>query len=162
MAGPEEIVQMARSSGIQASLVTGLDPIRTAVEAADAVDRPIAQFGNTVLVTVGDQPVLVVVPGDRRLDGGLVAQEYGAEALKVSLASRQEIREATGYNVSLLPPFGLEDVDVLVDEHLLEHETILLPTGDARSLVEIDPQDLRKLPNATVGIWSVPREDVDA
>lgn len=157
MARPDEIVQMARSKGIRASLFSGLDSVRTVVEASNVLDRGLDEIGNTVLLTVKGDPVLVIVPGDRRVDGDPIADHYGAEALEVSLASREESREHTGYDTGMIPPFGLGDeIDLLIDEALLEHDTVLLPTGSVDALIEVAPGDLAELPTAEVGTWSVP------
>ncbi len=160
MARPEEVVQAARSNGIEATLFSGLDPVRTVIEASQTLDRDLSEVVNTVLVTVGEDPVLVLVPGDRRVDGRLVGELYGAEPLKVSLATRRETEEQTGYSTSLIPPFGLEEsIEVLVDENLLEHETIVMPTGSPRAMLEVRSEDLTNLPNSTLGTWSIPAEE---
>lgn len=160
MARPEEIVQAARSSGLQVTLFSGLDPVRTVIEVGERLDRALGEVANTVLVTVREDPVLVLVPGDRRVDGATIARRYNAEALKVSLATRQQAEELTGYQTALIPPFGLDQtIDVLLDENLLEHDTIVLPTGSPHALIEADPHELATLPNVTLGEWSLPLPD---
>lgn len=160
MARPEEVLQKARSNGVRATLFSGLDPIRTVVEASNALDRDLGEVGNTILVTVNEEPNLVVVPGDRRLDGGRVAAHFGVDALDISLAQNRESLEHTGYPAGMIPPFDLEaEMPLLIDEHLLEHETILLPSGSADALIEADPADLADLPDAVVGVWSSPLEE---
>lgn len=160
VARPDEIVQLARSNGVRVELFTGLDPVRTVVEASDALDRGLDEVGNTVLVTVRDDPILVIVPGDRQVNGHLVGARYNAGPLDVSLATQGEIRETTGYDRGMIPPFGLEkEIDILVDERLLDHETILVPTGSPRALLEVATEDLAKLPNAHVGEFSAPPPD---
>lgn len=156
MARPDEIVQMARSKGVQVNLFSGLDSVRTVVEASNELERDLDEVGNTVLLTVKGEPVLVIAPGDRRVDGGLVAARYDAEPLEISLATKDEVLEHTGYDVGMIPPFGLsEETDLLVDEALLEHDTVLLPTGSPDALMEVDPSDLANLPSAELGTWSV-------
>ncbi len=160
MARPEEIVQAARSSGIQVTLFSGLEPVRTVIEIADRLDRSLAEVANTVLLTVHKEPVLVLVPGDRQVDGIAIAQRYRTEALKVSLSTRRQAEELTGYQTALIPPFGLDQsIDILLDEHFLEHDTIVLPSGSPHALIEANPEELATLPNATVGEWSRPHPD---
>lgn len=160
MATPEEVVQMARSSGVRAALVSGLDPIRTVVEASDTLGCALGSVGNTVLVTVRERPVLVIVPGDRALDGDAVAEHYGVDGLKVSLASPKEAREHTGHELGRIPPFDLDgEIEILVDERLLEHDEIVLPSGSVRALLEVAPEDLAGLDNATTGDWSTGEGD---
>lgn len=160
MAQPDEIAQIARSNGVRANLHSGLDSVRTVVEASQALERSLGEVGNTILLTVRGDPVLVIVPGDRRVSGDLVAALYGAEALEVSLATKDEAIEHTGFDRGMIPPFGHEgEVDLLVDEHLLEHDNVILPSGSPHALLEVDPTDLTELPNARVGGWSVPTDE---
>jgi prolyl-tRNA editing enzyme YbaK/EbsC (Cys-tRNA(Pro) deacylase) len=155
VAGPDEIVDNARARGVPVDLHSDLGPIRTVVEASDAAGRSLGEVGNTVLVTIQGQPVLVVVPGDRTLDGKAVGAAYGAEALEISLATQAEAREVIGYDFGLIPPIGHEaDVDLLVDRHLLEHDRVLFPAGDDDTLLELDPRRLAALDDAEVGVWS--------
>lgn len=162
MAQPDEIAQIARSNGVRADLHSGLDSVRTVIEASQALERSLGEVGNTILLTVGSTPVLVIVPGDRRVSGDLVAATYGAEALQISLATKDEAGEYTGFDLGMIPPIGHTEegeVDLLVDEALLEHETVILPSGSPHALLEVDPKDLANLPNARVGVWSVPLDD---
>lgn len=160
MAGPDDIVDNARSQGVPVNLHSDVGPIRTVVEASEAAGRSLGEVGNTVLVTVKGRPVLVAVPGDRALDGHAVGTEFGAEPLEVALATQEEAREITGYDLGLIPPVGHEaDCELLVDEHLLEHERVLFPAGDDDSLLELNPRQLAGLDHAHLGEWSRARGD---
>lgn len=160
MAGPDDIADNARARGVPVDLHSGLDPIRTVVEASQASGRSLAEVGNTVLVTVKGRSVLVVVPGDRALDGKAVGAAYGAEALEVALATQEEARELTGYDLGLIPPIGHEgDCDLLVDRHILEHDRVLFPAGQDDTLLELDPRRLARLDDAEVGVWSRPKDE---
>lgn len=155
MAGPDDIAENARSKGVPVALHSDLGTIRTVVEASDAADRSLAEVGNVILATVKGQPVLVVIPGDRSMDGQAVGREYNAEPLQVALASQAEAREITGYDLGLIPPVGHEaDCDVLLDRHLLEHDRILFPAGSEEALLELNPEQLTQLDHVQVGVWS--------
>jgi prolyl-tRNA editing enzyme YbaK/EbsC (Cys-tRNA(Pro) deacylase) len=158
--GPDEIVANARDRGVPVDLLSDLGPIRTVVEASEAAGRSLAEVGNTVLVTIQGRPVLVVVPGDRALDGEAVGATYGADALEISLATQAEARELTGYDLGLIPPVGHEaDCDLLVDRHLLDHERVLFPAGTDDTLLELDPRQLAALDDAEVGEWSRAKDE---
>jgi prolyl-tRNA editing enzyme YbaK/EbsC (Cys-tRNA(Pro) deacylase) len=160
VAAPDEIARIARSAGVPTNLISGVGPVRTVVEASDEADRSLAEVGNTVLVTVDDRPVVVIVPGDRRIDGAAVGRHYAAQPLQVSLATQSEAREYTGYDLGMIPPVDhARDCDVLVDERLLEHETVLLPSGDADALLEVNPRGLARLDHAETGDWSQAIDD---
>lgn len=160
MADPDDIAENARSQGVPVDLHSDVGPIRTVVEASNASGRSLGEVGNTLLVTVKDRPVLVIVPGDRSLDGDAVAQAHGADPLEVALATQEEAREITGYDLGLIPPIGHDaDCDLLVDRHLLDHDRVLFPAGNEDTLLEVDPRRLAELEHARVGTWSRPRGD---
>lgn len=162
MAGPDDIAENARSRGVPVNLHTDLGPIRTVVEASEEAGRSLAEVGNVVFLTVKERPVLVVVPGDRSLDGQAVGDEFGAEPLEVSLASQTEAREMLGYDLGLVPPVGHEgECPLLVDKHVLDHERMLFPAGTDDTLLELDPRRLARLGDARVGDWSRPKDPDD-
>lgn len=160
MAGPDDIADNARSKGVPVDLHSDLGPIRTVVEVSEAAGRSLGEVGNTLLVTVKGRAILVVVPGNRVLDGKAVGDAYGAEPLEVALATQEEAQEITGYDLGLIPPIGHEaDCDLLVDRHLLDHERMLFPAGTDDTLLELDPQRLARLDEARVGEWSQAKPD---
>lgn len=160
MAGPDDIAENARSRGVPVDLHSDVGPIRTVVEASEASGRSLAEVGNTVLVTVKGQAIVVVVPGDRALDGRAVGEAFDAEPLQVALATQEEAREITGYDLGLIPPVGHEgDCELLVDRHLLEHDRVLFPAGNDDTLLELNPRQLAGLDDARVGDWSRDRPD---
>lgn len=160
MVGPDDIAENARSQGVPVALHSDVGTIRTVVEASEASGRSLAEIGNTLLVTVRGQPILIVIPGDRSMDGEAVGQAYGAEALEIALASQAEAREITGYDLGLIPPVGHEaDCDVLLDRHLLDHDRVLFPAGTEEDLLELNPEQLAKLDRVKVGEFSRPPPD---
>ena len=160
--GAADIVRFARSRGVDVKLHADLGSVRTMVEAADRSGRPVGAIGNVVLVTVRGEPLLVVVPGDRRLDGERLCRALGAKPTEVALATRDEVERITGYAPGLIPAFGHDQrLPLLVDDALLEQATVLLPTGQPDALVEIASKALIALPDVRRGNWSVAGETPD-
>lgn len=159
MSGPEEVVAYARSNGIPAKLFSDLGSVRTVVEASDRMERTEGEIGVTVLVTVQGRPMLVIVPGDRRVDGGAIAKGLDVRSGDVSLATHEEAMNITGYDTGTIPPFGHDQrTDLLVDRQVLDHDRLLLPAGAPDALIEVDTQALASLDHVQVGEWSVPKE----
>jgi prolyl-tRNA editing enzyme YbaK/EbsC (Cys-tRNA(Pro) deacylase) len=60
-------------------------------------------------------------------------------------------REATGYAIGGVPPFGhATDVPVFMDRDLLGYDSVWAAAGRPDSVFEIRPERLRELSNATV------------
>lgn len=159
VAGPDDVVKFARARGVPVKLFTDLGSVRTVFEAAQRMDREPAQIGNIVLVTVRGEALLVIVPGDRRVDGNRLCRALGAKPTEVALATQEEVKRLTGYASGTIPPFGhTTALPVLLDEALLRTPTTLLPAGAPDALIEVDVKALAKLPNVRRGEWSVPMD----
>lgn len=59
--------------------------------------------------------VMVVCAGDRKISSGAVKRLAGE---KLSMATAEETEGATGFRPGGVCPFGIEDVDVYIDESL--------------------------------------------
>ena len=163
MAGPDDVVRFARTRGIPVNLLSDLGSVRTVVEASNKLHVALSDIGNTVLATVRGQPVLVIVPGDRRVDGARVGEAFGASPREVSLATREEVRRLTGYEQGVVPPFGHDSpVPVLLDERLVVKQRVFLPAGAVNALLEISGQLLARMQGTRIGQWSAAIEVVSS
>ncbi len=160
MRGPDEVVATARSKGVPVKLFSDLGSVRTVVEASDRMERSEAEIGLTILVTVRGHPKLVVVPGDRRVDGGAIAKELGVQPSEVTLATHDEVQRITGFETGTIPPFGhAGQTELLIDHRVLDHERLLLPAGVPDALIEVDTEALAKLDEVRLGTWSVAKDE---
>ncbi|MBW3664218.1 MAG: YbaK/EbsC family protein [Actinobacteria bacterium] len=88
-----------------------------------------------------DDYVLVLVPGDRRIDWPALRAHLGVSRL--SLPDADEAFEATGYERGAITPFGARgEWPVLVDAAALEHETVAVGGGAHGVNVHLAPADL--------------------
>ena len=144
----ERVKEAAKSLGLVDVDVRTLDrPTRTVQEAARAVGCEEAEIAKS-LVFIGDgDPLLVVASGAHRVDLDLIALEF--DVAEVRQASPDEVRAATGYPVGGVPPFG-HSVPLIIDEHLLQFETIYAAGGDGNTLFAIAPQRLVECTGARV------------
>jgi prolyl-tRNA editing enzyme YbaK/EbsC (Cys-tRNA(Pro) deacylase) len=106
--------------GIQARLFEPSIPTPTVLEAARALGVEPSDIIKSVAFESKDGTVvLVIAPGDRRIDTGQVAQLTNLERLKIASAAR--VLEITGYPAGGVPPIGHpESLRVLMDATLLE------------------------------------------
>ncbi|WP_445527184.1 YbaK/EbsC family protein [Streptomyces cyslabdanicus] len=139
---------------------------RTAAEAAAAIGCELSQickslifaaWGSPLLMGVpplersrewgssrelgGGEPVLVLMDGASRVDVERVREELGAE--KVTRAKADVVREATGYAIGGVPPFGHRTkTRVLADRSLLDHDVIWAAAGTPYSVFPMAPAAL--------------------
>ena len=121
---------------------------RTAVDAAAAIGCEVGQIVKSLVFVAAGKPVVALVSGANRLDEGRLASVAGAPVAK---ADAGMVREATGYAIGGVPPFGhATDVPVFMDRDLLGHGVVWAAAGRPDSVFEISPQRLIQLSQAEV------------
>lgn len=106
----------------------------------------------TVVLREGDQYRLAIVPASHRLDVHKLRELLDASR-RLRLATEKEMEGDLGeFELGAVPPLGpMVPAPEVVDRRLLEHDRILCTGGDHRHSVLMDPNDLIRLTNASVG-----------
>ncbi len=115
----------------------------TAEGVAEDVGLPVERVLKAMLVRCdGSWFVLVVVPGDLRLNLEKVQKAVGAG--RVNLASRQEVERITGYTVGAVSVMGFRQGGVLtfVDQRVLEMERVLISSGRPDAGLVLSSEDM--------------------
>jgi len=121
---------------------------RTAVDAARAVGCDVGQIVKSLVFVAGGMPVVALVSGANRLDVRRLAALAGEPVVK---ADAETAREATGYAIGGVPPFGhATDLPVYMDRDLFGYGEVWAAAGRPDSVFEIQPERLRELSDATV------------
>ena len=119
----------------------------TAEDAARAAGCPLSQIVKTIVVVCDGRPMVVLVPGDRRADLEKIARVAGVSEARI--ARRPEVEQATGFAPGAVAPFPLPNIDrVLIDQTLLNHETVWVGAGSELHLAALNPAVLARLANA--------------
>ena len=123
---PDKVQQVLRAHGLQAlEFEPGSTP--TAAMAAARLGVEPARIAKSLLFkTKAGAFVLVVCPGDKRIASGVLRRVIGA---KVSMTDPEETERATGFRPGGVCPFGLQGVEILLDEELGNFETIFPAAG---------------------------------
>jgi prolyl-tRNA editing enzyme YbaK/EbsC (Cys-tRNA(Pro) deacylase) len=129
--------------GLDATVQTLPDSTRTAVEAAAAVGCEIGAIVKSLVFVRGEQPVIVLCAGDRRV---------AADRLGLRPASADQARAATGFAIGGIPPLGHSaELDTLIDESLRRFETVWCAAGTPNAVFGVAPEALiAAIPQATV------------
>ena len=98
----------------------------------------------------GLRHVLAILPGNRKLDFGAVAQLF--EARKCGFASPETAQELTGCAMGSVPPFALNpNLAIVVDEDLLANDTLFFNAGRLDRSMELDAKDWLAVAQPRVG-----------
>jgi Cys-tRNA(Pro)/Cys-tRNA(Cys) deacylase len=141
-------VQAAKRAGIEFQLHE-YDGIEVgegdyALAVAAALGRPPGQLFKTLVVSVDGDLRAFVLPADRQLDLRSVGK-------RAQLADRTAAERATGYVIGGISPLGQRRrLPTVVDSSALDWETILVSAGRRGLQIELAPQDLVALTEATV------------
>jgi prolyl-tRNA editing enzyme YbaK/EbsC (Cys-tRNA(Pro) deacylase) len=121
---------------------------RTALDAARAVGCDLGQIVKSLVFVASGRPVVALVSGANRLDERRLSAVAGEPVLK---ADAETARNATGYAIGGVPPFGhATEVPVFMDRDLLGYPLVWAAAGRPDSVFEIAPDRLRDLSAATV------------
>jgi len=69
----------------------------------------------------------VVCPGDKRIPSGVLKRLIGS---KVSMTDANETERVTGFRPGGVCPFGLEGIEILLDQDLGLYETVFPAAGN--------------------------------
>ncbi|WMT85794.1 YbaK/EbsC family protein [Pelagibacterium sp. 26DY04] len=129
--------------------VTVLDQLATTAQmAAEALGVEVGRIVKSLLF-VGEEtgePIMVLVSGANRVHEKRTGRHIGQ---KLGRADADLVREATGFAIGGVSPFGhLRPIPLYMDEDLFAFETVWAAAGNARSVFEITPSDLARATGA--------------
>jgi len=143
------VTDAARDAGLEIAVERFPEGTRTAADAARAVGCDVAQIVKSLVFVAGDRPVLALVSGINRVDLDKLARALGTDAAR--RADGDEAREATGFAIGGVPPFGhARPVTVVVDRDLMDHERLWAAAGMPDAVFPITPEDLLRASGGTV------------
>ncbi len=79
---------------------------KTAEEAAQVHGVPVSNIVKSLVVKVGEEFVIVLCPGDRKVDFTELKEILGKKDVQVKMADPDEVKEVTGHSIGGVPPFG--------------------------------------------------------
>jgi prolyl-tRNA editing enzyme YbaK/EbsC (Cys-tRNA(Pro) deacylase) len=121
---------------------------RTADDAARAIGCELGQIVKSLVFTAGGQPVVALLSGANRLNPARLAALTGS---RVGRADAELARQATGYAIGGVPPFGhAQAMPVFMDRDLQRHQVVWAAAGRPDAVFPIAPGRLVELSGARV------------
>lgn len=120
----------------------------TAAAAAEALGIPVGEIVKSLIFMAADQPILVLTSGPNRVDVNKVRKLTGQ---KIARANADQVRQATGFAIGGVPPFGFPaPLKTYCDLDLLAYPEVWAAAGTPNSVFPIDPRDLVRVCAAEV------------
>jgi Cys-tRNA(Pro) deacylase len=143
----ERVAAVLRGAAVDARIEEFGEGTKTARDAAAAVGCELAQIVKTLVVVADGAFVLVLIPGDERLDERAVAGALPARDVRV--ANGAEVVAATGFEPGGVAPFPRKaSVGALIERSLFRHEVVWIGAGTGRHVAGLAPGDLARLASA--------------
>ncbi len=120
-------------------------PTRTSEESATARGEPLEIGGKALLVKLGAEFALFVIPADRRMNSAGVRGELGVRKLR--FANTVELQDLTSLVPGSVPPFGrpILPFDLYVDAGIRENDKIAFNAGSLTDSVIMSTDDYFRL-----------------
>ena len=122
---------------------------RTSRDAAEQLGCEVSHIAKSIVFIGKECAVVVITSGSNRVDRkGKLKRIL---VYKPGMADPDYVEESTGYRVGGVPPFGHTKVtQVLMDEDLMQYDTIWGAGGTAQTVFPISPKALLEISGATL------------
>lgn len=143
------VLEAADGLGLAIEVRRFPDGTKTAADAAAAIGVEVGQIVKSLVFAVDGQVVMALVSGANQLDEKKLAAAAGGAAC--SRVDADTVREATGYPIGGVPPFGhATSLPVFVDPDLLAYGEVWAAAGTWHDVFPIDPGDLVRVASGLV------------
>lgn len=95
------------------------------------------------LIFIGSKPIVVILPGDKRVSITKIEEFTGERGLR--MAKPAEVMTLTGYGVGSVSPFGINPViKQIADNSILALSSLFLGSGKSNVLIKINQVEFGK------------------
>lgn len=148
----ERIVEDLREKNV-AFVVTEHEPVKTSEEAARIRGVSLSTGAKAIVLYADKHPIMVVVPGDKRIDIKEFKKLYGIKDLR--MATPEEVKAVTSVSIGAVPPFGtLMGISLYMDSSLRREETIFFNPGLHEKTIALKEAEYERATVPTVGEFS--------
>ena len=139
---PDKVRRVLEAHGLRAiEFEEGSTP--TSVLAAQKLGVAVGNIAKSLLFLGKDGRYrLLVCPGDRKVSNSKLKAALG---VKSRMATAEETLAATGFKPGGVCPFGLEGIEILLDQSLADYGTLYPAAGTDSSGVPLDFQTLQRI-----------------
>ena len=138
----EKVFEWLSEKGFADRVIDHTETIDTVEHAAIQLGCSEAEIAKTLSFLVNDQPVIVVMAGDGRVNCSKFKAQFHTKAKMIPFAS---VEEYLGHPPGGVCPFALKDgVKVYLDVSLRVHETVFPAAGSENSAIETTIDQLER------------------
>ena len=143
------VIAAAREAGLEITTRRFPEGTKTAADAATAIGVTVGQIVKSLVFGVDDEIVMALVSGSNQLDEKKLALAAGGA--KCARVDADAVREATGYPIGGVPPFGFpQPLRVFVDTDLLQYDEVWAAAGTWNDNFGAAPADIVRVAGGVV------------
>ncbi len=149
----EKIIALLKQNGTPYQLFEH-EPVFTSEQAAKVRNTKMCQGAKAIIFKADDTPILIVVPGDRRVDSKVFKKLYNIKDLR--LLTADEVKELTGLEIGAIPPYGsVMNLKTYCGRKVFENDEIVFNAGTHTKSILMKSKDFEILENPIVNNFSV-------
>ena len=143
------VTAAAKERGLEISTRRFPEGTKTAADAAAAIGVTVGQIVKSLVFGVDNEIVMALVSGSNQLDEKKLALAAGGA--KCARVDADAVREATGYPIGGVPPFGHStQLRVFVDPDLLQYDEVWAAAGKWNDNFGAAPADIVRVAGGVV------------
>ncbi len=143
------VVSAAKERGLEISTKRFPEGTKTAADAAAAIGVTVGQIVKSLVFGVDGEIVMALVSGSNQLDEKKLALAAGGA--KCARVDADAVREATGFPIGGVPPFGHStQLRVFVDPDLLQYDEVWAAAGTWNDNFGANPNDIVRVAGGVV------------
>jgi Cys-tRNA(Pro) deacylase len=143
------VTAAAKERGLDISTRRFPEGTKTAADAAAAIGVTVGQIVKSLVFGVDNEIVMALVSGSNQLDEKKLALAAGGT--KCARVDADAVREATGYPIGGVPPFGhTTQLRVFVDPDLLQYDEVWAAAGTWNDNFGAAPADIVRVAGGVV------------
>ena len=143
------VVEAGRALGVDVQPRRFPEGTKTAQDAANAIGVAVGQIVKSLVFAVDGVVLMAYVSGANQLDEKKLAAAAGGA--KCSRVDADVVREATGFPIGGVPPFGhATQLRVFVDPDLLQYDEVWAAAGTWNDNFGANPNDIVRVAGGVV------------
>jgi len=148
-----QVIEAGKSLGLTITTRRFPEGTKTAQDAANAIGVAVGQIVKSLVFSVDGEIVMAYVSGANQLDEKKLAAAAGGS--KCSRVNADAVREATGFPIGGVPPFGhTTQLRIFIDPDLMQYnginDFVWAAAGTWNDVFPITPTDLVRASGAVV------------
>ena len=141
--GVKEVKSYIDKNEINAEIIMfEAEQAKTSASAAEHLGCEVAQIAKSIVLKA-ENPILVILSGDMRVDLKKLSEVIGQKA---KLASPEYVSEEVGFIIGGVPPMGFDrPVRILIDQSIERFSEVFSSGGSRDSILKIDVNELKNV-----------------